>query len=291
MPELPEVETFRQGLERLTLDREIQGGEVLRDRPPAGWSDRTIAHPSSIPEFLGALQGCRIRAWQRRGKYLLARLQRQERPAGWLGVHLRMSGQFFWVTPTEPLPKHTRVRLWLAPDRELRFVDQRTFGKLWWVPPDTAIETIITGLATMGPEPLSPEFSTDYLYRTLHRRQRPMKTALLDQTIIAGLGNIYADEALFLSGIHPQQRCCDVPDDRWQALKDAIVRVLQEGLQAGGTSFSTYTSLEGVNGNYGGIAWVYQRTGQPCRQCGTAIARIKLSGRSSHFCPQCQPLI
>jgi formamidopyrimidine-DNA glycosylase len=147
---------------------------------------------------------------------------------------------------------------------------------------------IIPGLQRLGPEPLSGEFSVNYLYQQLHRRQRPIKTALLDQAIVAGIGNIYADEALFLSGILPTTPCTQLSHAQVESLQIALVQVLETSLEAGGTTFSTFRWVSGVNGNYGGVAWVYRRSGEPCRVCTTPIQRLKLAGRSTHFCPQCQ---
>ncbi|WP_019487042.1 DNA-formamidopyrimidine glycosylase, partial [Kamptonema formosum] len=206
----------------------------------------------------------------------------------WLGVHLRMTGQLLWVHRDDPLQKHTRVRLFFAEGRELRFVDQRTFGQMWWVPPTTEVSSAIAGLKKLGPEPFSEEFTVEYLAAKLHHRSRSVKTALLDQALIAGLGNIYADEALFLSGVRSQTSCSDLTNEQIQRLHSAIIQVLENALNAGGTTFSNFLNVNGVNGNYGGIAWVYNRAGQPCRVCGTPIERLKLAGRSSHFCPQCQ---
>lgn len=280
MPELPEVETVRRGLNQVTLHQTIQGGDVLLDR--------TIAHPSSISAFLQGLQGTTIAQWARRGKYLIAELRTATAAAGYLGVHLRMTGQLLWVTPSEPLQKHTRVRLRFEGDRELRFVDQRTFGQLWWVPPDVAPDQVITGLQQLGPEPFSEQFSPAYLAEKLRNRQRPIKNALLDQAIVAGIGNIYADEALFLSGIRPQALCADLNRRQVDRLHQNIRQVLQASIEANGTTFSTFRNVEGVNGNYGGIAWVYARDGEGCRTCGTVIERLRLAGRSAHFCPTCQ---
>ncbi len=281
MPELPEVETVRRGLNQVTLNQPIQGGDVLLDR--------TLAYPASAVDFLAGLQGTAIVQWHRRGKYLLAELVRATpHPAGFLGVHLRMTGQLLWVEPTEPLQKHTRVRLFFATGYELRFVDQRTFGQMWWVPPGMAPEEIVTGLQPLGPEPFSEEFSVAYLYEQLHQRRRPIKSALLDQAIVAGIGNIYADEALYLSGIRPETLCTRLSRNQVKRLHGNIVQVLLDSIEAKGTTFSTFRNVEGVNGNYGGMAWVYARDGQPCRTCGTVIARLKLAGRSAHFCPKCQ---
>lgn len=281
MPELPEVETVCRGLNRVTLGHDIWGGDVLLER--------TIAHPISVSDFLQGVSGCRIKSWQRRGKYLLAQLATQEGASGgWLGVHLRMTGQLLWVHRSDPLPTHCRVRLYFGKDHELRFVDQRTFGRLWWVPPGIALEAVISGLATLGPEPFDTAFSPAYLVEGLRHRQRPIKNALLDQRLVAGIGNIYADEALFLSGIRPKTLCAQIEPQHAESLHKAILQVLTSSIEAGGTTFSDFRDIHGINGNYGGVAWVYDRKGEPCRVCGTLIERLKLAGRSAHYCPHCQ---
>ncbi|MEM7066622.1 MAG: DNA-formamidopyrimidine glycosylase [Cyanobacteria bacterium P01_B01_bin.77] len=280
MPELPEVETVRRGLSRVTLNQPIRGGSVLLNR--------TIAHPISIEDFLLALEGAEIIAWQRRGKYLLAALSHQQQPAGWLGCHLRMTGQLLWVQQSMPVSSHCRVRLFFDEGRELRYVDQRTFGRLWWVPPDKQPDQVMTGLQRLGPEPFANDFSLDYLRTWLGHRQRPVKNALLDQAMVAGIGNIYADEALFLSGIRPTVRCDRISLRRLKRLHTAIQKVLTDSIEAGGTTFSDFRDIHGTNGNYGGVAWVYDRENEPCRVCSTAIKRIKLAGRSAHYCPHCQ---
>ncbi|NJS12233.1 MAG: DNA-formamidopyrimidine glycosylase [Microcoleus sp. CSU_2_2] len=333
MPELPEVETICRGLNHLSLDREIVGGDVLLAS--------TIAPSISATDFLTKLKGKSIERWYRRGKYLLAELSQfsegerergrggegesgrvgefqgetpgnSELPSsffsppsfpplggvgegcllpskvGWLGVHLRMTGQLLWVNRDEPLPKHARVRLFLEGNQELRFVDQRTFGQMWYVPPETEVSSVITGLKLLGPEPFLADFSIAYFAQKLHRRARPIKTALLDQSLVAGLGNIYADEALFVSGILPTTLCADLTGVQIDRLYTAIIQVLERAIESGGTTFSNFLNVQGVNGNYGGVAWVYNRKGQPCRTCSTPIERIKLAGRSTHYCPVCQ---
>lgn len=281
MPELPEVETVRRGLNQVTLSQEITGGDVLLNR--------TIAYPLSVSEFITGVQSTAITQWDRFGKYLLAELTKSpSRSAGYLGVHLRMTGQLLWLDRNEPLHKHTRVRIFFAGDRELRFVDQRTFGQMWWVPPEVAPESIITGLTRLGIDPFSTQFSAQYLAGKFQNRRRPIKTALLDQAIVAGLGNIYADEALFKSGLHPEALCADLQLAQIERLRTAIIQVLETSIAAGGTTFSNFLNVQGINGNYGGVAWVYNRTGKPCRVCNTPIQRIRLAGRSTHFCPQCQ---
>jgi formamidopyrimidine-DNA glycosylase len=298
VPELPEVETVCRGLNRATLQQSITGAEV---RLP-----RTLAYPPSVDDFLAGITGRQFGQWQRRGKYLLATLQTADQaPAGWLGVHLRMTGQLLWGMEGEPVSRHCRIRWFLAGDgrwrsrpngarpvpwdhRELWFVDQRTFGRVWWIPPHRTPEEIMTGMAALGPEPFSPEFSVDYLYRVTRHRLRPIKNALLDQALVAGIGNIYADESLFLSGIHPTVPSKRLGRSRLAKLHSAIQSVLTESIEAGGTTFSDFRDVHGINGNYGGVARVYDREGQPCYNCQTPIQRLKLAGRSAHYCPCCQ---
>ncbi len=277
MPELPEVETVCRGLNQLTFGQTILGAEILLDR--------TLAYPVSRKEFLDSIKNTTFGKWQRRGKYLLVPLQDEK---GWLGVHLRMTGQLLWVEENEPLSRHTRLRLFCNQSQELRFVDIRTFGKVWWVPPNQPPENIITGLQKLGPEPFSKEFSIDYFIDSLKRRQRNIKTILLDQAIVAGMGNIYADEALFKSGILPTTLGKELTRKQVEKLREAMIEVLKTAIEQGGTTFSDFRGVTGINGNYGGVAWVYGRHNQPCRVCGTPIEKIKLGGRSSHFCPQCQ---
>lgn len=221
MPELPEVETVRRGLNQTSLNSQIWGGEVLLPR--------SIAHPNSVEAFLAGVTNARLSQWNRRGKYLIASLATPEgSAAGHLGVHLRMTGQLLWIPRQEPVSKHCRVRLFVDSERELRFVDQRTFGRLWWVPPNQAPEAVISGIAALGPEPFSDRFSPDYLYQVTRKRQRPIKNALLDQALIAGIGNIYADEALFLSGIKPTTLCARLGRQRLTKLHGAIREVLED---------------------------------------------------------------
>jgi formamidopyrimidine-DNA glycosylase len=282
LPELPEVETVRRGLNNLTLQQKIQGGEVLLPR--------TLASPPEIGYFWQGITGMAIAQWQRRGKYLLAQLTQLEgdRPAGWLGVHLRMTGQLLWLPQDTPLQKHTRIR-WFFPDhQELRFVDTRTFGKVWYCPPEVEIASVITGLQKLGPEPFADDFSVKYFTQKLTNRRRQIKTLLLDQAIVAGIGNIYADEALFKSGILPHTVAADLKPKQIKKLHRAIIDVLQTSIDRGGTTFSDFLDLLGVSGNYGDAALVYGRKDQPCKVCGTLIEKTKLAGRSAHFCPRCQ---
>ena len=285
MPELPEVETVRRGLERQTTGFKITEVAVHRSR--------AIASPPDPEAFCWALKGCHIGIWSRRGKYLYAQLQREGADAGHWGVHLRMTGQFLWIEadlghPPPPPCSHTRVQVWGEQGEELRFIDTRSFGQMWWVPPGEELQTVITGLKRLGPEPFSEEFNPTYLHHKLKGSSRPIKSALLDQALVAGVGNIYADESLFAAGIRPQTASGQLKKDQVEALCSALVNVLEVSIGAGGTTFSDFRDLTGTNGNYGGVALVYRRSGEPCRQCGTPIRREKLGGRSSHWCPTCQ---
>jgi formamidopyrimidine-DNA glycosylase len=180
------------------------------------------------------------------------------------------------------------VRVFSTTGAELRFVDTRSFGQMWWIPPGIAVEQVMGGLRKLGPEPFEPEFNTDWLLSRLRCSSRPIKTALLDQALVAGVGNIYADESLFTAGIAPHTPSNRLRRCQLERLREALVQVLRTSIGVGGTTFSDFRDLRGLNGNYGGQAWVYRRGGEPCRRCGTPIRRERLSGRSSHWCPSCQ---
>ena len=282
MPELPEVEVVRRALQHGVGSFLVRHVEVLLER--------TVAFPAGDgAAFAAALTGVQLTCWHRRGKYLLSQLSRQGRlAAGQLGVHLGMTGRFRWLNTDEfPVCPHTRVRF-LGDGKELRFVDTRSFGRMWWVPPDTAASHVITGLQRLGPEPFAPSFDGPYLEKRLRGSRRPIKTALLDQSVVAGIGNIYADEGLFLAGIPPHVPSGSLSQGQLHRLCRRLVQVLVRSVQQGGTSFRDFHDLQGVNGNYGQEAWVYGRPGAPCRRCGAPIQRRMLSGRSSHWCPHCQ---
>ncbi|WP_094510005.1 DNA-formamidopyrimidine glycosylase [Synechococcus sp. MW101C3] len=280
MPELPEVETVRLGLERQLAGFTVERVSVLRAR--------AVAHPADPEAFCRALEGTQVGLWQRRGKYLLASLSRDGEPAGLWGVHLRMTGQFQWLDHEREPCSHTRVRFHDFQGHELRFVDTRSFGQMWWIPAGCEPSQVMHGLSRLGPEPFSAAFNAAYLRQRLKGSQRPIKNALLDQALVAGIGNIYADESLFTAGIDPHTPSGRLGVAQLHRLHQAVVRVLQTSIGAGGTTFSDFRDLSGTNGNYGGMAWVYRRGGQPCRTCGTPIQRERLAGRGTHWCPSCQ---
>ena len=282
MPELPEVETVRRGLANRLQSFLISDVEVLRER--------AVASPGGSPELRKGLIGRSVGEWKRRGKYLMAQLHDPNtgNNSGVWGVHLRMTGQFQWH-PTETSPcRHTRVRLWNDRGQELRFVDMRSFGEMWFVPQNSPIDSVITGLKRLGPEPFSNQFNAAYLQQKLKGSTRSIKTALLDQAVVAGAGNIYADESLFAAGIAPHRQAATLNPRELERLCESLRHVLEISIGAGGTTFSDFRDLEGVNGNYGGQASVYRRTGEPCLVCGEPIERRRLGGRSTHWCSVCQ---
>jgi formamidopyrimidine-DNA glycosylase len=310
MPELPEVETVKRGLQLALAGDAIVAVEVLRDA--------SIAFPD-VDAFISALPGHKFGQVLRRGKYLLIEL---DRGAG-LACHLRMSGRLIVREASESgakaskaskairttkttkatkattksanaaktirAPQFLRVRIMLASGRELHFEDMRVFGRLWFKPKGKTFEDVIPSLVQLGVEPLE-SLTSAHLSTAFKGKNQAVKTALLDQHILAGVGNIYADESLFLSGIHPTIAAGKVSEEQLNRLVENVQLVLSRAIESGGSTLRDYTDSSGVNGNYQNLAWVYGREGEPCRQCSSLIERIKLNGRSSHFCVQCQPL-
>ncbi len=199
-----------------------------------------------------------------------------------------MTGRLIWSNRDLSIHKHTRIRIFFDGDKELRFNDQRTFGQMWLVPAGSRPEEIISGIKTMGMEPFDPDFSSAYLKSKLAKSARPIKNSLLDQAVIAGIGNIYADESLFLSRIHPQSASNQLTERQLVDLAQAIQRVLSDGIAHGGTTFSDFADIAGEKGNYIYSAWIFRRAGQACKVCGAIVEKIRLGGRSTHFCSNCQ---
>ena len=274
MPELPVVETIRMYLDRVLAGQCIAKTQVLLPRQ--------IAYPAA-QEFAARLQGAEILRVLRRGKYLLFEL-----PADLtLVVHLRMTGSLVYE-PGDFVPDaHTRVIFSLSSGHALVFRDTRTFGRLYALYPHELAEA--KGLVTLGPEPLTPSFTAGALSGRAKRTAMPVKSFLLDQKRVAGLGNIYADEALFVAGLHPLRRASSLTGAEWQRLKEAVEAVLRDGIADGGTTFRDYRNGAGGHGHHQEHLWVYNREGQPCRRCGTPVEKIVVGGRGTHFCPHCQP--
>ena len=173
-------------------------------------------------------------------------------------------------------------------NNELRYIDVRSFGQMWWINKDLSLNKIIKGLGSLGPEPFSKDFDANYLKKVISKRTKSIKAILLDQTIVAGIGNIYADESLYSAGISPFREAQTIKKSELIKLKESIVDVLKKSIGSGGTTFSDFRDLEGENGNFGLQTNVYRRTGKECYKCGNLIERQKVAGRSTHWCPNCQ---
>ena len=281
MPELPEVETVRKGLEKLINDFHITKIDVLKER--------SIASHGGSRSFINNIENSYIGSWERRGKYLIGSLKTiNKNSKGFLVVHLRMTGQFKLIDKPELPCNHTRVRFFEEGGKELRFVDIRNFGQMWYVPSTKSVSEIVSGIKRLGPEPFSDDFNSFYLEQYLKKKKRSIKSALLDQETVAGVGNIYADETLFDAGINPKTESRNIKTDELEKLCNSLRKILKISIGKGGTTFSDFRDLEGTNGNYGGQAWVYRRGGKSCKKCGEKILREKICGRSTHWCPQCQ---
>ena len=274
MPELPEVQTVVDELgARLT-------GRVFAPGATFSWP-RTAGYPDAA-SFADRLAGRRVSGVRRRAKYILIDLD----DGDLLVVHLRMTGNLQFVVPGDPPHPHARALLPLEDGAILRFADIRKFGRLYLGSEDE-LRGIIP-LSRLGPEPLSPDFTVERLREALAGRRGAIKPTLLDQAVIAGLGNIYVDEALFLAGIDPRRPADSLDDAAISALHAAIQEVLAGALARGGTSFRDYLSTWGRKGTNQGSLQVFRRQGEECPRCGAPLARIVVAGRGTHFCPTCQ---
>jgi formamidopyrimidine-DNA glycosylase len=278
MPELPEVEVVRVGLDRHAVGRTITRVEVLHPRP-------VRRDPRGPEGFAAALTGRRIEGTRRRGKYLWLPLDNGDALLG----HLGMSGQVLIQPPDAPPERHLRVRLTLdTPDAEVRFVDQRMFGGL----------SVSAGGAELPPEiahiardPLDPEFDDEDFVARVRRRLSGVKRQLLDQGLISGVGNIYADEALWRARIHGERPGDRLTRAQVRDLLEEVRTVMREALGQGGTSFDAlYVNVDGESGYFDRSLHAYGREDEPCDRCGTPIRRVAFMNRSSYFCPRCQPV-
>jgi formamidopyrimidine-DNA glycosylase len=279
MPELPEVETVANG-----VHARIHGQTVR-----SVWtSNKPQTFKSPPDEIIEALTGSRIERVHRVGKTIVVDLSRKDlsrkdlsrrkNPVQFL-VHLGMTGRLLVSTPDTTVPPHTHAILTLSSGKELRFVDPRRFGRLSVVAPDTRYEG-------PGAEPLT--IPLEGFIALFRNRKTPIKAALLNQSLLHGVGNIYADEALFHAGIRPTRHAGRLTRAELTRLRDALIKVLTEAIQLGGSSVSDYVDADGVAGFFQLRHHVYSRTGQPCRVCATPIKRIVIGGRSTHYCTTCQ---
>jgi len=273
MPELPEVEHVVRALRPVVVGRRILAAELNLKR---------ISPEISRPAFARQLKDLRINAVGRRGKYILFELD----SGALLTTHLRMTGKFVALGTDDELPPYAHVVFYLDDDRRLVFCDMRQFGRMRII---SNSQKLPKELLALAPEPLSDEFSEEYFLQTLRKSRRSLKTLLLDQTRVLGLGNIYAVEALFLAGIHPLKQAHTLSKPRARKLFQAIKTILQEAIHSGST---LRIDLSDGESSYIGSSerfWrVYEREGEPCVNCGTTIRRVAHSGRSTYFCPRCQ---
>jgi formamidopyrimidine-DNA glycosylase len=270
MPELPEVETIRMLLTRggtqnpPIIGETVQSAQVL-------WA-RTLAIPA-VESFLERLPGQIIQDIGRRGKFLIFNLSRDA-----LIIHLRMSGDLWVEAQGAPLAPHHRLVINFESGKRLSFNDARKFGRVWLV---SDPQEVFVGL---GAEPLDPLVTPEWLYRSLKERRRQLKPLLLDQSFLAGLGNIYADEALHLARLHPLALSHQLSEAQAARLWVGIRQVLQEGIRRNGASIDWVYR----GGDFQNYFRVYRRTGEPCPECGALVERIVVGQRGTHFCPQCQ---
>lgn len=274
MPELPEVETIRRTLERRVLGRPITRVVVRETR------FRTRLDAEALDR---QLLGRRIEAVGRRSKYLLVHLDDGQVVV----LHLGMSGWLVLEPRAAPRAPHTHVVLELDGGDELRFADPRRFGMLFVVPHRTGLATD-PRLADLGPEPLSGDFDLGYLTQRACRVRRPVKNFLLDASVVAGVGNIYACESLFRAGIHPHTPAGRLRPERLRRLHQAVIEVLRQAVRAGGTTLQDYRDSDGRRGRYQFSLRVYGREGATCRKCRRHVRRIVQAGRSTFYCPGCQ---
>ncbi|HLG92385.1 MAG TPA: bifunctional DNA-formamidopyrimidine glycosylase/DNA-(apurinic or apyrimidinic site) lyase [Acidimicrobiales bacterium] len=278
MPELPEVETIRRELEREVVGRKIKSVEVS--------GSRSIRRHRTAPRFRAALEGRTIRSVARKGKYLLVHLS----DGAVLVVHLGMSGQLLRAkSAREPKPKHTHVVITFTQGGQLRFVDPRTFGEMFVTAPDE-LEKALPELSHLGFDPVEDVMSWTQFAELLQAREAKLKSLLMDQEFVAGIGNIYSDEILFAAGLRYDRSSASLSSQEVRRLYRAMVETLQDAIKHRGSSLADeqYKDIFGEVGEFQSLHKVYDREGQACRRCRNPIVRVKVNGRSSFFCEQCQ---
>jgi formamidopyrimidine-DNA glycosylase len=272
MPELPEVETIRRQLAPLVEGRKLVRMEILDPR----WS-----RPLAPQELTDALLGRRVERLSRRGKYLLWSFSEDVH----LAQHLRMTGAI--LSEPKPEPAHVRVRMELRPKRQLVIVDPRRFGTGELLLGEEALEAFFA--ARLGLEPLDERFTGEHLRRLARGRTAPIKAFLLDQRKIAGVGNIYADEALFRAGIHPLRPAGRLSVAQHERLCETVVEALHAGIDARGATIDDFRHVDGVRGSFQDQFLVHRRAGEACGRCGTTIIKMVVAGRGTYVCESCQP--
>ncbi|MFO8069045.1 MAG: DNA-formamidopyrimidine glycosylase [Alkalibacterium sp.] len=274
MPELPEVENVKNGLKKLILGKIIVDTHVL-------WSN--IIKEPSVFEFQKQIRGQEIVDIKRQGKFLLFILTDYV-----LISHLRMEGKYRIEKATVPLTKHTHVVFELDSDEQLRYLDVRKFGKMSLVDKDKL--HLHPSIKNLGPEPTVEALKTEHLIKALKKTERPIKACLLDQKVVAGIGNIYADEILYDAYIHPERKGNSLSDDEIETLKTSIIGIMSKAVKKGGTTIRTYSNAFGVEGSYQAYLNVYGKKGKACQRCQHTIEKIKVAQRGTHYCPYCQKI-
>ncbi len=272
MPELPEVETIRRTLVEHVRDVKIEEIKLIWPAAVCGWEDKA---------FEELVTGRRIRTIDRRGKYLLIRLDEDLT----LIAHMRMTGRLNYYPDHQEPEKHTHVVFRLE-HGEVHFSDVRKFGRIQAIPTPLCFSG--SSLGKLGPEPLESEFTPGVLKERFGKKKLSIKAALLDQHVLAGLGNIYVDESLFQAGISPVRGVDTLTEEEILKLHQAIQNVLQAGIDAQGTSFRDYRDANGEKGSFERELHVYGRGGEPCKSCGQTLDRIRLAGRTTVYCARCQ---
>lgn len=275
MPELPEVETVRRGLLRIAKRRKINAIDVYYGKTIVG----------DVEEFRHALIGQTIVDVNRRGKYLLFRFSNNLTMIS----HLRMEGKYFNQQQGKPIDKHTHVVFKFTDGTELCYHDTRKFGRMRLV--KTGEEMNVAGLKTIGPEPTDADFTVDYFRDILRRSRGKIKPFLLNQKHVAGLGNIYADEVLWMSKINPEQPANSLSAAQAKLLHDNIIKEIALATKYKGTTVHSFTNAFGDAGGFQDHLHAYGRSGEKCERCGTKMVKIKVAERGTTFCPHCQPLV
>lgn len=274
MPELPEVETVRRGLEKLVKNKKIKNVQVL-------WP-RIIEQPE-VPIFEATLIGETIESIGRRGKFLIFHLSHYE-----MISHLRMEGKYQYFEKEEPIDKHTHVIFTFEDGSQLRYHDVRKFGRMTIV--EKGSSNTYKGILKLGPEPLPDLFLLKDFTEGLQKSHKAIKPLLLDQKLVTGLGNIYVDEALWEAKIHPEQPADSLRPKEIKLLRQAIIDVLSRAIEAGGTTIRSYLNALGESGSFQVALHVYGQTGEACVRCQTPIVKTKVAQRGTHYCPTCQKL-
>ena len=272
MPELPEVETVKETLKLKLIGKKIKDVKI--------YYDGIIAYPE-IKEFSKQIKNLPIKDINRRGKWLMFDLDKY-----YLLSHLRMEGKYFFKNKGDKLDNHEHVVFSLDSNEELRYRDTRKFGKMYLIKKEDINN--VGPIKDLGLEPWDTNLTKEYLKDKYKTKKLPIKTVLLDQSIIVGIGNIYADEILFLSKLNPLIKCCDLKDDDLENIIKYTKEVLEKAIKLGGTTIRTYTSVDGVHGRFQNELLIHGKDKGICPNCGQAIKKIRVGGRGTYYCSNCQ---